>query len=80
MIFVLTQIHKIGATDNIKSTSTAILTDEERLNAQIAELAEKIKKAKQENMPKEEWDPTLKEMLALKVTPSRCSRRLVAQI
>ena len=40
---------------------------EEELTAQIAALGEKIKEAKADKKPKEEWDPFLQEMLALKV-------------
>ena len=46
------------------------MSTEEELNEQIADLAEQIKKAKEEKKPKEEWDPILKDMLALKVIPS----------
>ena len=41
---------------------------EEELTAQIASLGDKIKAAKAEKKPKEEWDPFLQEMLALKVS------------
>jgi hypothetical protein len=40
---------------------------EEELTAQIAALGEKIKQAKADKKPKEEWEPFLQEMLALKV-------------
>jgi hypothetical protein len=43
------------------------MSTEEELNKQIAELGEKIKEAKNEKKPKEEWGPFLQEMLALKV-------------
>lgn len=43
----------------------------EELTAQIASLGEKIKQAKADKKPKEEWDPFLEEMLALKVRASR---------
>ena len=41
-------------------------TEEKELNTQIAALGDQIKAAKQAKKPKEEWDPILKEMLALK--------------
>lgn len=53
------------------------MATEEELNAQIAGLGEQIKKAKQEKKPKEEWDPILKEMIALKVSPSKYALRSV---
>jgi len=40
----------------------------DELTAQIKSLAESIKTAKAEKKPKEEWDPLLKEMLALKIS------------
>jgi nondiscriminating aspartyl-tRNA synthetase len=40
--------------------------DEATLSTKIGELAEAIKVAKTEKKPKEEWEPILKEMLALK--------------
>jgi hypothetical protein len=40
---------------------------EEELSAQIVALGEKIKEAKAEKKPKEEWEPFLQEMLSLKV-------------
>lgn len=43
----------------------------DELTAQIKSLAESIKTAKAEKKPKEEWDPLLKEMLALKVRRSQ---------
>lgn len=39
---------------------------EEEITAKIVELGEQIKAAKAENKPKEDWEGTLKEMLALK--------------
>jgi hypothetical protein len=46
---------------------TQKMSTEEELNKQIYDLGEKIKQAKVEKKPKEEWEPILKEMLALKV-------------
>jgi hypothetical protein len=43
------------------------MSTEEELTAQIVELGEKVKQAKADKKPKEEWDPFLQEMLALKV-------------
>lgn len=43
------------------------MSTEEELTKQIADLGEQIKQAKADKKPKEEWDPILKEMLALKV-------------
>ena len=40
---------------------------EEELTSKIGELGEKIKAAKAEKKPKEEWDHFLTEMLSLKV-------------
>jgi hypothetical protein len=40
---------------------------EEELSAKIGELGEKIKLAKADKKPKEEWEHFLTEMLALKV-------------
>jgi hypothetical protein len=40
---------------------------EEEITAKIGALGDQIKNAKAEKKPKEEWDPLLKEMLALKV-------------
>eukprot|EP00980_Cylindrotheca_fusiformis_P022248 scaffold9153_cov121-Cylindrotheca_fusiformis.AAC.12 len=42
------------------------MSTEEEISKQIADLGEKIKEAKSEKKPKEEWDPLLKDMLALK--------------
>jgi len=41
--------------------------EEQDLTAQIVGLGEKIKQAKADKKPKEEWDPFLQEMLALKI-------------
>jgi hypothetical protein len=41
----------------------------EELTARIAELGEIVKSGKTEKKPKEEWEPSLQEMLALKVSP-----------
>ena len=49
------------------STNGETTAEEEELNKQIADLGAQIKKAKDEKKPKEEYDPILKEMLALKV-------------
>jgi hypothetical protein len=43
------------------------MSTEEELTAQIVDLGEKVKQAKADKKPKEEWDPFLQEMLALKV-------------
>lgn len=43
------------------------MSSEEELSKQITELGEKIKEAKKEKKPKEEWDPYLQQMLAAKV-------------
>ena len=43
------------------------MSTEEELTAQIVELGEKIKAAKADKKPKEEWDPFLQEMLAAKI-------------
>jgi hypothetical protein len=51
------------------------MSTEEELTAQIVELGEKVKQAKADKKPKEEWDPFLQEMLALKVRS--ISRKLV---
>ena len=42
------------------------MSTEEELNTQIATLGDQIKAAKQAKKPKEEWDPILKDMIALK--------------
>ena len=39
----------------------------EELTARIGELGEMVKTAKTEKKPKEEWEPSLQEMLSLKV-------------
>lgn len=43
------------------------MSTEEELTQKIADCGEQIKAAKTAKKPKEEWDPILKEMLALKV-------------
>jgi hypothetical protein len=48
-------------------TKYCTMPTEEELTAQIAALGEKIKQAKADKKPKEEWEPFLQEMLALKV-------------
>lgn len=40
---------------------------EEEITGKIVALGDQIKQAKTEKKPKEEWDPLLQEMLALKV-------------
>jgi hypothetical protein len=45
--------------------------DIELITAKIAELGEAVKQAKTEKKPKEEWDPLLNEMLAMKVCTVR---------
>jgi hypothetical protein len=52
---------------NLLDQYTTMPTEEE-IAAQIVALGEKIKQAKAEKKPKEEWDPFLQEMLALKVS------------
>ena len=44
------------------------MTEEQEIAAKIGDLGEQIKAAKAEKKPKEEWEPILKEMLALKVS------------
>jgi len=44
------------------------MSEEQEIAAKIGELGEKIKAAKTEKKPKEEWEPILNEMLALKVS------------
>ena len=39
----------------------------DELTARIGELGDMVKNAKEEKQPKEEWEPRLREMLALKV-------------
>ena len=46
------------------------MSEEEEIAKKIGELGEQIKQAKADKKPKEEWDPILKEMLALKVSKS----------
>ncbi len=41
--------------------------DIEEITSKIAQLGETVKQAKTEKKPKEEWEPALQEMLALKV-------------
>lgn len=48
--------------------STTIMSSEEEMTAKITALGDEIKAAKQAGKPKEEWDPVLQEMLALKAT------------
>lgn len=45
--------------------------EELAMGQKITDLGNKIKDAKAEGKPKEEWDPFLKEMLSLKVSVSR---------
>lgn len=42
--------------------------DIETITAKIAQLGEAVKQAKTDKKPKEEWEPVLKEMLAMKVS------------
>jgi hypothetical protein len=42
--------------------------DIEEISSKIAQLGETIKQAKAEKKPKEDWEPALQEMLALKVS------------
>lgn len=51
--------------EKVKKATT--MSTKEEISARIAELGEIIKTAKAEKKPKEEWDPSLQEMLALKV-------------
>ena len=44
------------------------MSAEQEIAAKIGELGEQIKAAKTEKKPKEEWEPILNEMLALKVS------------
>ena len=44
------------------------MSEEQEIAAKIGELGEQIKAAKTEKKPKEEWEPILNEMLALKVS------------
>ena len=44
------------------------MSTEEEITSKISELGNAIKTAKAEKKPKEEWDPLLQEMLALKVS------------
>ena len=44
------------------------MSTEEEITSKINELGNAIKTAKAEKKPKEEWDPLLQEMLALKVS------------
>jgi WHEP-TRS domain len=41
--------------------------DIEEITSKIAQLGETVKQAKADKKPKEEWEPALQEMLALKV-------------
>jgi uncharacterized coiled-coil DUF342 family protein len=43
------------------------MSEEQELTKKIGELGEQIKQAKADKKSKEEWDPILKEMVALKV-------------
>ena len=43
------------------------MSEEQEIAAKIGELGEQIKAAKAEKKAKEEWEPILNEMLALKV-------------
>ena len=45
--------------------------EEAEMTKQIGELGDKIKEAKAAKKPKEEWDPILQEMLAMKVRMQR---------
>lgn len=47
--------------------SAALSPEELEMGAKITSLGNQIKEAKTDGKPKEEWDPMLKEMLALKV-------------
>ena len=44
------------------------MSEEQEIAAKIGELGEQIKAAKAEKKAKEEWEPILNEMLALKVS------------
>lgn len=44
------------------------MTEEQEIAAKIGDLGEQIKAAKAEKKPKEEWEPILTEMLAVKVS------------
>jgi hypothetical protein len=48
--------------------ANAKMSEEQAIAAKIGELGEQIKVAKAEKKPKEEWEPILNEMLALKVS------------
>ena len=48
------------------------MSTEEEITSKINELGNAIKTAKAEKKPKEEWDPLLQEMLALKVSGDYC--------
>ena len=45
------------------------MSEGEEIATKIAALGAEIAAAKADNKPKEEWEPTLNEMLALKVSP-----------
>lgn len=71
------QIHAILQTEFESNSGNETLEDDvsttsemtkEELTAKIAELGETIKGAKADKRPKEEWEPTLNKMLALKVS------------
>ena len=51
-----------------KAYATTGMSEEQEIAAKIGELGEQIKAAKTEKKPKEEWEPILNEMLALKVS------------
>lgn len=45
----------------------SVEADIEEITVKIAQLGESVKQAKTEKKPKEEWEPTLQQMLELKV-------------
>lgn len=53
-----------------EEAAAAASPEELVMGQKITDLGDKIKEAKAAGKPKEEWDPLLKEMLALKVSRS----------
>jgi hypothetical protein len=68
-LFFLTKQYRTTIIEfyNISMSEPAATMSIEELTARIGELGEMVKTAKTEKKPKEEWEPSLHEMLSLKV-------------